>query len=40
VKHLLITILSILLLCFPLLGKEKPCYVSVTSSDHLVSPFV
>ena len=32
-KHLLITILSILLLCFPLLGKEKPCYVSVTSSD-------
>ena len=33
VKHLLITILYILLLCFPLLGKEKPCYVSVTSSD-------
>ena len=32
-KHLLITILSILLLCFRLLGKEKPCYVSVTSSD-------
>ena len=32
-KHLLITILYILLLCFPLLGKEKPCYVSVTSSD-------
>ena len=30
-KHQLI-ILS-LLLSFPLLGKEKPCYVSVTSSD-------
>jgi hypothetical protein len=32
VKHLLI-ILSLLLLSSPLFGKEKPCYVSVTSSD-------
>jgi hypothetical protein len=32
VKHTLI-ILSLLLLTFPLLGKEKPCYVSVTSSE-------
>ena len=33
-KHLLITILSFLLLSFPLFGQsEKPCYVSVTSSD-------
>ena len=31
-KHLLI-ILSLLLLSSPLFGKEKPCYVSVTSSD-------
>ena len=33
-RHLLI-ILSFLLLSFPLFGqsKEKPCYVSVTSSD-------
>ena len=31
-KHTLI-ILSFLLLSFPLFGKEKPCYVSVTSSD-------
>jgi len=35
VKHLLITILSLLLLTSPLFGqsKEIPCYVSVTSSD-------
>ena len=34
-KHLLITILSLLLLTSPLFGqsKEKPCYVSVTSSE-------
>ena len=34
-KHLLITILSLLLLTFPLFGqsKEKPCYVSLTSSE-------
>ena len=32
-RHLLITILSILLLSSPLFGEEKPCYVSVTSSD-------
>ena len=32
-KHLLITILSFLLLSFPLFGEDKPCYVSVTSSD-------
>ena len=31
-KHLPILI-SILLLSFPLFGKEKPCYGSVTSSD-------
>ena len=31
-RHLLI-ILSFLLLSFPLLGEDKPCYVSVTSSD-------
>ena len=32
-KHLLITILSfLLLLTSPLLGEDKPCYVSVTSS--------
>jgi len=33
VKHLLI-ILSLLLLSFPLFGEDKPCYVSVTSSDE------
>ena len=33
-KHLLITILSFLLLSFPLLGEDKPCYVSVTSSEE------
>ena len=32
-KHLLIILISILLLSSPLLGEEKPCYVSVTSSD-------
>ena len=32
-RHLLITILSFLLLSFPLLGEDKPCYVSVTSSE-------
>ena len=31
-RHLLI-LLSILLLSFPLFGEDKPCYVSVTSSD-------
>ena len=31
-RHILI-ILFFLLLSFPLFGKEKPCYVSVTSSD-------
>ncbi|MCH2406042.1 MAG: hypothetical protein MK200_07605, partial [Nitrosopumilus sp.] len=31
-KHLLI-ILSFLLLSSPLFGEDKPCYVSVTSSD-------
>ena len=31
-KHLLV-ILSFLLLSFPLLGENKPCYVSVTSSE-------
>ena len=31
-RHLLI-LLSILLLSSPLLGEDKPCYVSVTSSD-------
>ena len=31
-RHILI-ILSFLLLSFPLFGKEKPCYVSVTSSE-------
>jgi len=30
---LLIIILSLLLLSFPLFGEEKPCFVSVTSSD-------
>ena len=34
-KHLLITILSLLLLTSPLLGEDKPCYVSVTSSDNI-----
>ena len=33
-KHLLITILSFLLFSFPLLGEDKPCYVSVTSSEE------
>jgi len=33
VRHLLITIFSLLLLTSPLLGEDKPCYVSVTSSD-------
>jgi len=32
VRHILI-ILSFLLLSFPLFGEDKPCYVSVTSSD-------
>ena len=31
---LLIIILSFLLFSFPLLGEDKPCYVSVTSSDE------
>ena len=31
---LLIIILSFLLLSFPLLGEDKPCYVSVTSSEE------
>ena len=31
-RHILI-ILSFLLLSFPLFGEDKPCYVSVTSSD-------
>ena len=33
-RHLLITILSFLLLSFPLFGEDKTCYVSVTSSDE------
>ena len=33
-KHLLITILSFLLFSSPLFGEDKPCYVSVTSSDE------
>ena len=33
-KHLLIILISILLFSFPLLGEDKPCYVSVTSSDE------
>ena len=33
-RHLLITILSFLLLSFPLFGEDKTCYVSVTSSEE------
>ena len=33
-RHLLITILSFLLFSFPLFGEDKPCYVSVTSSEE------
>ena len=31
--RLILILLSLFLLSTPLLGKEKPCYVSVTSSD-------
>jgi hypothetical protein len=33
VRHILIILISILLFSSPLFGEEKPCYVSVTSSD-------
>ena len=33
-RHLLIIISFLLLLSFPLFGEDKPCYVSVTSSDE------
>ena len=33
VKHLLLILISFLLLSSPLFGEDKPCYVSVTSSD-------